>query len=87
MPRRKVYTFDGVLDAIGGLKAVATLTGVTPGAVIKWRTRDGARFPARMYERINAELASVGAVAKRDLFDFDPPRTYDDTDKRASKRA
>jgi hypothetical protein len=87
MPRRKVYTFDGVLDALGGLKAVATLTGVTPGAVIKWRTRDGARFPARMHVLIDAELARIGAVAKRDLFDFDPPRTYDDTDKRASKRA
>ena len=87
MPRRKVYTFDGVLDALGGLKAVAALIGVTSGAVIKWRTRDGGRFPARTLERIQAELARKGATAPRDLWDFDPPRQYDDEPKRAAKRA
>jgi len=89
MPRRKVYTFDGVVDALGGLKAVAALTGVTPAAVCKWRARDGARFPARTHPRIDAELAQLGVTAPRHLWNFDPPRTYEDDqpDKRAGKRA
>jgi DNA-binding transcriptional regulator YdaS (Cro superfamily) len=84
MPRRKVYTFDGVLDVLGGLKAAAALTGVTPAGVCKWRTQNGGRFPARTHPRIEAELARKGATAPRHLWDFDPPREYDEP-KRAAK--
>jgi DNA-binding transcriptional regulator YdaS (Cro superfamily) len=83
---KPLTTFEHVIQALGGLKAVAALTGVTPAAVCHWRARTG-RFPARTMERIQAELMCRGAVAARDMFDFDPPRTYDDDDKRAAKRA
>lgn len=83
---RRLTSFDHVIQALGGLKAVAALLRVTPAAVCHWRARTG-RFPARTHARIDAELARMGATAPRDLFDFDPPRTYDDEPKRADKRA
>jgi DNA-binding transcriptional regulator YdaS (Cro superfamily) len=86
MPRRRiVYTFDGVVDVLGGNKAAAALLEVTPPMMSYWRR--AGRFPARSLERIQAELARKGATAVRDLFDFDPPREYDDTAKRAAKGA
>jgi hypothetical protein len=85
MPRRKIYTFDGVVDALGGLKATAELTGVSLAAVCKWRTRDGARFPARTHPRIETELARKNWMAPRHLWNFDPPRQYDDEPKRAKR--
>jgi len=86
MPRRKIYTFDGVVDALGGLKAVAALTGVTSAAVCRWRTRDGARFPARTHARIYAELARNNWMAPLHLWDFDPPREYEDDKPTRAKR-
>jgi hypothetical protein len=83
---KPLTSFDQVIQALGGLKAVAALTDVTPAAVCHWRSR-GGRFPARTHDRIDAELARKGATAARHLWDFDPPRTYDDDDKRAAKRA
>jgi hypothetical protein len=85
MPRL-LTSFDHVIQTLGGLKAAAALLRCTPAAVCHWRTRTG-RFPARTHPRIDAELARKGATATRDLFDFDPPRTYDDEPKRAAKRA
>ena len=86
MPRRRVVrTIDGIVDVLGGNKAAAALLGVTPPMMTYWRR--AGRFPARTLERIQADLARKGVTAARDLFDFDPPRTYDDTDKRAVKRA
>jgi hypothetical protein len=85
MPTRKIYTFDGVIDALGGLKAVAALMNVSPGTVYQWR-RTGAKFPARSLDRIAAELERIGAHAPRHLWFFDPPCEHDD-DKRADKRA
>jgi DNA-binding transcriptional regulator YdaS (Cro superfamily) len=83
--RRVVRTIEGIVDVLGGNKAAAALLGVTPPMMTYWR--HAGRFPARALERIQAELARKGAVAVRDLFDFDPPRTYDETSKRAIKRA
>lgn len=86
MPRRRViYTFDGIVDALGGNKAAAVLLEVTPPMMSYWRR--AGRFPARSLERIQAELARKGATAVRGLFDFDPPREYDDPDKRRVKSA
>lgn len=82
MPRRKVFTFDGVIEVLGGLKAVAAMTGVAPVTVCRWRRNRGGRFPARTVANIKAELSQRGAFASRDLYDFDPPRSYDD-DKHA----
>jgi len=86
MPRRRVVrTIEGIVDVLGGNKAAAALLGVTPPMMTYWRR--AGRLPARAMDRIEAELARKGATAVRDLFDFDPPREYDDTNKRAVKRA
>jgi hypothetical protein len=86
MPRRRlIYSFDGAIDGLGGNKAAAVLLEVTPSMVTYWRK--AGRFPARSMERIQAELARKEATAVRALFDFDPPREYDDTDKRRVKSA
>ena len=77
MPRRRlIYTFDGTIDGLGGNKAAAELLNVTPSMMSVWRK--AGQFPARRMERIQAELARKGATAVRTLFDFDPPREYDD---------
>jgi hypothetical protein len=81
MSRQRIYTFDGVVDAIGGNKAVASLLGVTQAMVTYWRR--AGRFPARSMPRIEAELARKNRTAVRDLWDFDPPRNYDDDPERA----
>jgi hypothetical protein len=88
MAWRTLSTFDAVIGELGGIKQVAELAGVTSGAVCHWRTR-GGRFPAKLMERIQAELMVRGAIAPRCLWDFDPPKTYldDDEPKRAVKRA
>jgi len=84
MPRRRlIYTLDGVVDGLGGNKAAADLLGVTLPMMTYWRR--AGRFPARSMERIQAELARKGATAVRDLFDFDPPREYDDEPTRAKR--
>ena len=86
MPRRRlIYSFGGIVDGLGGNKAAAELLEVTPSMMSHWRK--AGRFPARSMERIQAELARKEATAVRDLFDFDPPREYDDEPKRAGKRA
>lgn len=81
--RRLIYTLDGVVDGLGGNKAAAELLEVTPPMVSHWRK--AGRFPARSMERIQAELARKDATAVRGLFDFDPPRDYDDEPKRAKR--
>jgi len=84
---RLLTNFDHVINALGGLKVVAELTASTPSAICRWRSRTG-RFPARTYEQIQVELALRNLFAPRALWDFDPPRTYeDDEPKRAGKRA
>jgi len=82
MPRRRVVrTVDGIVDVLGGNKAAAALLCVVPSMMTYWRR--AGRFPARSMERIQAELARKGATASRELFDFDPPKIYQDTNKRA----
>jgi DNA-binding transcriptional regulator YdaS (Cro superfamily) len=80
--RRVVRTIDGIVDVLGGNKAAAALLGVVPSMMTYWRR--AGRFPARSMERIQAELARKGATAVRELFDFDPPRDYDEP-KRAKR--
>ena len=84
MPRRRlIYTFDGIVDGVGGNKAAAELLEVTPPMMSHWRK--AGRFPARSMERIQVELARKDATAVRALFDFDPPRQYDDEPTRAKR--
>jgi DNA-binding transcriptional regulator YdaS (Cro superfamily) len=86
MPRRRtIYTFDGLIDALGGNKAAAELLGVAPPVVSQWRK--AGRIPARRMEVIFAELARKDATAVRSLFDFDPPKEYRDDEPKRAKRA
>jgi hypothetical protein len=86
MPRRRlIYTLDGIVDSLGGNRAAAELLEVTPSMMSRWR--QAGRFPARSHERIQAELARKDATAVRSLFDFDPPRTYEDDEPKRAKRA
>jgi hypothetical protein len=82
--KRYLTKFDEVLAAVGGFAALAQLTGETRSAVSRWR--EAGRFPGSTMLCVEAELARKGAVAAVHLWDFDPPRTYED-DKRATKRA
>jgi hypothetical protein len=77
--RRKLTTFDEVIDAIGGLTAVARLTNRSLTAASNWRCQLG-RFPARTYFVIEATLNKRGLSAAPDLFGFErpPPRRTDD---------
>jgi len=86
MPRRRlVYTFDGIVDGLGGNKAAAELLDVTPSMMTRWRK--AGRFPARRMEVIQAELARNDATAVRSVFDFDPPKEYRDDEPKRAKRA
>jgi len=84
MSWRTLSTFEAVVCELGGGTKTARLLDVTPPMVCHWRKR-GGRFPARTMERIHAELARKGKTAARSLFDFDPPREYDDEPKRATR--
>ena len=86
MTWRTLSTFDAVVCELGGIKQVARLANVTSGAVCHWRTR-GGRFPAKLMERIQAELMVRGAIAARCLWDFDPPRVFANDEPKRAKRA
>lgn len=60
-------TVREVVDALGGLKAVADLTGVDPGTVSAWQTRIGS-FPARTYLVLTAALEERGKTAPAGLW-------------------
>lgn len=81
VPVRSLRTFEQVISELAGIKNTAGLLGVTPSAVCHWRNR-GGRFPAWTLQRLEAALVLKGQTAARELWDFDPPRTYDDDNKR-----
>lgn len=83
---RKLTTFDEVADALGGLTALAHLTGRRLTAVSNWRCQRG-RFPARMYLVIAAALDKRGLSAAPDLFGFEQPPVRRTDEPRRAKRA
>ena len=70
---RKLTTFDEVADALGGMTALARLTGRKLTAVSNWRCQSG-RFPTRTYWVIEKALNVRGLSAELDLFGFEPKR-------------
>jgi hypothetical protein len=80
---QKLTTFDEVAAALGGMSALARLTGRKLTAVSNWRCQNGGRFPTRTYFVIEQALNARGLSAECRLFAFE----RNDTDKRASKRA
>jgi hypothetical protein len=81
---QKLTTFDQVTDALGGMTALARLTGRKLTAVSNWRCQNGGRFPTRTYFVIEQALNARGLSAECRLFAFE---RKDDDDKRAAKRA
>lgn len=69
---RKLTTFDEVADALGGLTALARLTGRKLTAVSNWRCQSG-RFPARTYLVIEGALNARGLSAECSLFGLEQP--------------
>ena len=75
--RQHLNTFDAVLDAIGGFRVLAELTGVSTPLTYAWRR--AGRFPAWTLDHIERALNPRGITVARAVFDFEP--------KRAGKRA
>jgi len=67
-----LLTVDAVLDAIGGFRALAELTGVSTPLVYAWRR--AGRFPAWTLDRIERALNPRGITVARAVFDFEPAR-------------
>ena len=65
-----LQSFDEIVDALGGVKEVARLTGSTSVQVCHWRTRYGV-FPAEQYLNISKALVVRGYGAPTHLFKFD----------------
>ena len=62
----ELTTTTEVVDALGGISAVAALTGSKYTAVHNWRV--GPRFPARTYLAISAALAAREMAAPATLW-------------------
>jgi DNA-binding transcriptional regulator YdaS (Cro superfamily) len=69
---RHLNTFDAVLDAVGGFRALARLIGVSTPLTYRWR--DEGRFPAYTLDAIERQLAPRGITVARAVFDFEPAR-------------
>lgn len=72
MTTRHLTTFDAVLNAVGGFRALASLIGVSTTLTYRWR--EAGRFPAYTLDRIEAALNPRGLTVARALFDFEPAR-------------
>jgi len=59
-------TTSDVIDALGGVAALARMTGVSNPGVYNWRA--GRQFPADTYLLIKAELKALGHDAPDHLW-------------------
>jgi hypothetical protein len=67
---KPLWTFNAVVDALGGTGAVARLTGQrSSAAVSQWR-RYRERFPSKYYFCMKAALADRGYFAPISLWGF-----------------
>jgi hypothetical protein len=63
---RTLTTIDGVINILGGIAAVADMTGRGETAVHNWRKAD--RFPASLYLKMIRRLERRGVTAKAALW-------------------
>jgi len=54
-------TTAAIIDALGGIAAMAELTGTSANGVYNWRS--GPQFPADTYLLIKSELKKIGKDA------------------------
>lgn len=64
----KLTTTREVVTALGGTKAVATLTGRRYSAVSNWLLDSKGKFPSNTYVILNASLAAIGKSAPPSLW-------------------
>lgn len=63
------WTYDQVLDALGGPAGVAKVTHQTSGSVCNWRRRQG-KFPCKHYPKMKIALEERGYFAPIALWSF-----------------
>ncbi|WP_338834765.1 hypothetical protein [Bradyrhizobium septentrionale] len=68
-PLQPLWTFNDVVDALGGPVAVGRITGQTCAAVCNWRRYRGL-FPSKYYFCMRAALADEGYFAPISLWGF-----------------
>ena len=68
-PLQPLWSFNDVVDALGGPVAVGRITGQTCAAVCNWRRYRGL-FPSKYYFVMKAALADRGFYAPISLWGF-----------------
>jgi hypothetical protein len=66
---RPIWTFNEVIEVLGGPVAVGRLTGQTCAAVCNWRRHRGL-FPSKYYFCMREALADEGYFAPISLWGF-----------------
>ena len=66
---RPIWTFNEVVEVLGGPVAVGRLTGQTCAAVCNWRRHRGL-FPSKYYFCMREALADEGYFAPISLWDL-----------------
>jgi hypothetical protein len=66
---KPLWTYNAVLDALGGPGEVGKLTGQTSAAVCNWRRLRGV-YPSKYYFTLKVALADRGFYAPIALFGF-----------------
>jgi hypothetical protein len=70
---KNLTTVREVTAALGGIKAVANLTGRKYSAAANWGKEIAPQFPANTFVAINAALAAIGKSAPPSLWGMKQP--------------
>lgn len=71
--QRNLTTTREVMAALGGIKAVASLTGRKYSAVSMWVVGADPQFPSNSFVVMNAALAAIGKSAPPSLWGMKIP--------------
>jgi hypothetical protein len=69
---QRLTSFNEVVNALGGVKAVATMTRSSRTSVYNWR--QAGQFPARHYRIMREALSKRGYTAGLRLWAFTPAK-------------
>ena len=67
---RRLTSFNEVVNALGGVKAVATMTRSSRTSIYNWK--QAGQFPARHYRIMREALFEHGCLADLRLWAFTP---------------